>query len=464
MNSDAKMTALMGANQYAGKTFAQCAAHAIDTSGLYPENWYGPRFDHPIVTIFSSQTAGKIRDQLTDKVLGPFTDRGSGFLPESLVREGLINYSTAGSQGKHCIEKYFIPWHDEFGVEQGLSETILISFTQGWERLSGYTADIVRCSEEPDLKFHDEMKARTNATGGRVYIDMIPLLGETDLYLKYKNSKDENVHRHIELTIDDCLHMTLEDREAAKAEYADDPWAITRLYAQPVRDSGRVHTRAESLVRCPERERWPDSYRAIIGTDLPHFGGTFAAVKILYDRSEDTVYVVEGYHREDVPLATHCEQVKRMGGDVIPVSYPHDGNRGQDRDSVASQAQQMKNYGLNMLPEPAHTLTIGGVRSFKKQDMVAEVIERERTGRMFYTSAVAELMRQRFKCEHKEGTLVKLKDDHQYDAFLKAVAMLRHAREIGLLASTGMNAPIGLRGGGLAQRVRRKRKVDFFKL
>src|SRR5689334_19217883 len=78
--------ALLAGNQ-CGKSTAASFELAMHTTGLYPSWWEGKRFNGPVRTWACGQTAESLRDTMQRLLLGPLNARGTGAIPEKLIRE-----------------------------------------------------------------------------------------------------------------------------------------------------------------------------------------------------------------------------------------------------------------------------------------------------------------------------------------------------------------------------------------
>lgn len=458
----ARYICICGANQYSGKTTTNTAGGALQYSGRYPENWEGKRWRHPIRAAFASKTLAKLRDTITNKIFGPRHDIGSGWLPKECIDESRIIWS---KKEKDAIEFAPVRWFNKQGQAEGWSEVYFFSYDQGWERVSGYTLHDVRLSEEPEIKFHDEMKARTNMTKGQLVIDMIPLLGETELYKSYRYDRSRT-RKLITITIDDCLHLSEKERDQVKKENADDPWKECRLYGRPVRGEGSVFSVPErNVLMKAERESWPLYFKVIIGIDIPHTSGAFAAVKIYYDPEKDVIFVVDCVKVWDTPREVQAERLKGIGGSRIPCAWPHDaGRREKSASGTGPVVAQYRKQGCRMLNEPAYMIGWDGKKSNQTMDWVDEVRDREKSGKIWYSPTVRELLAERAAYCHDKGKIVPNQDDHLLDGLGKAVMMLRHAAP--LHQALGRQGPgPGRRGrDGRSNSVVRRREVDFYSI
>lgn len=440
-----------GANQYSGKTTANTARQSIQLTKKYPPGWNGKVWNGPIRAAACSKTLDKLRDTVLEKMFGT-RDEPGGWIPKDAVDWKHVVWS---KKAKDCIEYAPVRW--THNGESGVSKFWSFSFEQGWERVSGYTLHDILISEECNLSFHDELKNRTNVPKGQVVMDMIPLKGETDLYLAYKQDRT-GTRQLITITIDDCTHLPEEDREQAKLEGRDDPWADARLYGRPVRGSGAVFRVPErNVIMGKVRADWPLFYRAIIGIDIPHTTGAFAATKLVWNPESDRIWVPACVKVWDTPREVQIERMKALGGQRIPVAWPHDAGRGEG--SSGPIVLKYKRGGIAMLPEPAYLIGLDGRKSNQTMDWIDEVIDRERTGRIEYSPEVRELLDERSSYAIDEGKIVRRQDDHCLDALGKGILALRHAKPLQVCLGSPKD-----RYGKKRQGVVNRREVDFYSI
>src|SRR3990167_6917336 len=111
----------------------------------------------------------------------------------------------------------------------------------------------------------------------------------------------------------------------------------------------------------------PANWPQIIGVD---FGGDhpFACVKLAFDPlgKKKKAYVIDAVKKSRLTISQEASLIKGMGGDKIPVAWPHDGNK-QDKQSGKTIADLYREEGVNMLdqcfsnpPEPFKNEGTGG--------------------------------------------------------------------------------------------------------
>ena len=420
LNSLCHETMFAGLNQ-AGKSTALCIKATYHLTGRYPEDYTGPRFDHPISAAIGGETAQTTRDLLCDRLLGGAGHRGSGYIPRDSVEEKRIAKMSGGIPNQ--IDYFEVKHRNQDGVHDGWSKCFVFSYSTGWQRLQGYTLHWIGIDEEPPFGVYDEFSARLNATNGYMDLSLTPLQGETELYLMFEEDDGSN-RTLINYDIMDTDHMTDADRERLIKKYLDHPLAEARLHGRPVRGEGLVYRTPDSLLSTPDFAI-PDHWKKIIGLDFPHGTGYFAAVKIAINPEDDVAYLVSEYKEKDRETPIYAERVRLMGGLSVPVSWPHDGARTiTDGSTIASK---YRDYGINMLSSCAHLVTMEGKKTFAVMTIIEEVIDRMQSGRFRVFDSCLGWFKEKRRYKHDAGRIAKKQDDHLIDAMHKAVMMLRYA-------------------------------------
>jgi len=415
---------LTGPNQWGGKTYTLRFMLAVHATGRYPDDWEGPRFDKPPVILCFSKTMDSGQRQITDHVFAEHFEmtnvNGPGWISPSDYEE--VDIQTIQ---RRCTTAR-VDHRGSDGRINGKSIIFFMSYEMGWQTAAGYTADLVLGNETPPPDVYTEMKARINATKGLLRIGACPLEEEPIVYYQFKDTSD-GVHMDlIEYTIDDCTHLSREDYEDAIARWKNHPEAEARLYGRPCRSGGIVFPYSQMAITVPPGTG--RSGNALIGLDVPHGVGHFAAVMGTHDVHADVVTIHEEFKSiaQEVPL--NARRVILMGGDSIPVAWPHDGGI---RDGTGQTiAERYRQCGVNMLSEPAHFYD-GSKKSKDKMTMVVEAQERFATGRLKISQSCPQLLREIVTWRFKNGKIIQQQDDHLIDALLKLLMMLRYALPVG---------------------------------
>lgn len=381
---------LRAANQV-GKTLAASMELATHLTGRYPKDWPGRRWDRPVFAWAASETAQTTRDNIQRLVMGRQGALGTGALPgDSIVKW------TAGRGISGAIDTVYVR-HSSGGV----SILTFKTYDQGRARWQGETLDLVAFDEEPPLDIYLEGLTRTNATNGLVWLTFTPLLGMSEVVRRFLFEKSPD-RIDINMTIDDALHYTEEERARIVASYpAHEREARTK--GTPVLGSGRIFPVVEESITF-DPFPFPDHWPAIAGLDFGWDHPT-AAVWARLDRDADTLYIYDCYRVREATPVIHGAAIKARGA-WIPIAWPHDGLQ-HSKDSGKPLAEQYRAQGLNMLPEHAqHPDGSIGVEAG-----LMDMLDRMYTGRLKVARHLNDWWEE-FRLYHrKDGKVAKAFDD-----------------------------------------------------
>lgn len=398
----------MAGNQL-GKTIAGSFEVAMHATGKYPAWWKGRRFEKPTTGWVAGVTSETTRDNVQRLLLGRPGDYGTGSIPgKSLV-------GTVAARGVADLVDTVTVRH----TSGGLSRIMLKTYEKGREKWQGETLDYVWFDEEPPSDIYTEGLTRTNATGGFVFLTFTPLLGMSDVVMRFlSTTRDEGaVDRSVTtMTIDDAPHYTPEQRRQIIASYPAHE-REARAKGIPTLGSGRVFPVAEDKIAVESFEI-PKHWAQIGGIDFGWDHPT-AGVKLAWDRDTDTVYVAAAYRvREATPLI-HAAALKEWGN--LTWAWPHDGLQ-HDKGSGEQLAEQYRKHGLTLTVERA-TFQDG---SNGVEAGVMDMLDRMETGRLKVFRHLSEWLEE-FRLYHREdGKIVKERDD-LLSATRYALMMLRFA-------------------------------------
>lgn len=440
-----------GSNQTSGKTTALKALFAYHLSGMYPRDaegrllWDGPVYERPITAAVGGETAQSTRDNIVSGepqkpgIIGRKGERGKGFLPQQAVDDELVRGMSSGIPDQ--IDYFDVRWHrwDEGSRRykwdgKSLSRCFVFAYSAGWQRLQGYTLDLIGLDEEPPYMVADEMRARTIKSNGRIIFTMTPLQGYTDLVDEVMRLSEEDPEscRIIYSGIDDCTYIDDELREQIRRTNEHSHLALPRLYGMPNAGEGMIYRTLDEQIVVDDFEI-PGHWRRICGIDLPHTTGTFAAAWLAYDMETDTIYLYREFKsraqkQQDGGRAIQIDALRRGDCDTIPVAWPHDAGR---LSQGATIADFYRSQGIRMLPDYAHFTTIDGAKSNSVLAAIDEVANRMATGRFRVFRTCQQFLKEKNRYGANEKGLPKDKqDDHLIDAVHKAVMMLRYAETL----------------------------------
>jgi phage terminase large subunit-like protein len=390
---------LMAGNQN-GKSYAGGAEMAYHLTGEYPDWWLGRRFRHPVKAWGVGQTGTLVRD-VQQTILcgnpGVEADFGTGMIPRSAFRD-----KPSLARGVTDAYDTIQVEHKTDGVVDGISTLSFKSYEQGRAKFQGATLHLVWCDEEPPEDIYQEILTRTAATGGMVYVTFTPLLGMSNVVIRFLNepSPDRGV---VTMTIDDALHISPEQRQKIIDGYAPHE-REARARGTPLLGSGRIFTEAEANISEPAIEDVPKSWAKLWSIDFG-IGHPFAACLWLWDRDNDVIHLHHVIRMADKMPSDHARAMQPLGA-AVPVAWPHDGN---NRSTVtgAPLAAAYRQEGLAMLPTHA-TWPEGGVST---ETGIIEMQMRMATGRLKVANHLSMFFEEYRLYHRKDGLIVKLRDD-----------------------------------------------------
>lgn len=384
----------MASNQ-SGKTLAGAAEVAMHLTGNYPEWWTGRRWAHATRWMVGSESAELTRKGVQRLLLGApevREDWGTGAIPKA----SLVGYSMRSGVADAVASVVVKHSSGDNSVVQ------FNSYDQGRTKWQADTVDGVWFDEEPPQDVYFEGLTRTNATSGAVMVTFTPLLGMSDVVMRYLTEKPAGSHV-TQMTIFDALHYTREQADAIAATYPAHE-REARAMGIPIMGSGRVFPVAEDMIKIasfPIPSHWPRICGLDFGWDHPA-----AMVWIAWDRDTDTLYVYDCWKARETPVAQQA-LVLRAHGEWIPVAWPHDGMQ-HDKGSGLVLAKQYKDAQVSMLKDRA---TFEDGKSNGLEAGVLQMLDRFQARQLRVFSHLEDWF-QEFRLYHrKDGLIVKLRDD-----------------------------------------------------
>jgi len=164
----------MAANRV-GKSDAGAYETTLHLTGEYPHWWVGKRFDHPIKAWAASDTNKTAREVVQEKLLGPLSAPGTGFIPAAS-----IVHRTSKAGIAESVETIYTKH-----ISGGTSSVMIKSYQEGRESFQGAAIDFAWLDETPGISIYAETLLRLLTTGGHVVVTMTPLLGLDELVLSF---------------------------------------------------------------------------------------------------------------------------------------------------------------------------------------------------------------------------------------------------------------------------------------
>lgn len=401
---------LMAGNQL-GKTYAAGNEVTFHVTGMYPDDWKGKRFTKNVRGWVGSVTSELTRDGAQRILLGPVGQWGTGCIPKELI----VDIKRA--RGVPDAVETILVRH----INGDISQITFKSYKDGREAWQAETLDFIWYDEEPPEDIYTEGVTRTNNTKGVVFLTFTPLLGMSNVVMRFYEKVGGKPHpdRHItNMTIHDVEHYSEEQKTQIIAAYPAHE-REARALGIPMLGSGRIFPIAEEVLKEPPLQELPKNWKQIIGMDFGWDHPT-AAVRLLYDEPNDCIHVVSAYRQSEATPLIHAAAIKPWG-DWIPVAWPHDALQ---HDKSGEQYRKLySDHGLAMLSEHA---SYGDKRGNGVEEGLMDILQRMQTGR-FKVDATLSQWWEEFRMYHrKDGKIVKERDDLM-SATRYAVMMIRHA-------------------------------------
>lgn len=430
LSSHSKEVMLSGLNQQ-GKTTALCMGAAWDLTGLYPPEYTGLKLYKPFEGLIGGKTAETTRDLLTDYLLkdSETGEWGGGFLPkESFDPDKDIIFSRGGVAGQ--IDYVLVSfWHPDTREFLGKSKLYSRSMHRPAEHFQGYR-DLMRVwiDEEPKYDRYEELSARSGTKKGtQLLISETPTLGATELWLKFFESVDTKRWEFINYSIDDCEHLTEADVQDQIAKWEHSPLREARLRGMAPMGQGLLLPFRDVDITISDDFKAPYQWPHLIGLDYPHGTGNFAAAKIAWDTEEDVIYLLSVAKLSGQSTPVYADRVKSMGGQKIPVTWPHDMSTKIASGGIV--ADRYRRAGLNMLPKHAQ-FQDGSNATMTAIELLCDYMA---AGRFKVKASCLDFFEEKRKYRQKNGMVDKSVPgwDDVIDGVLKCMMSLRFATPIG---------------------------------
>lgn len=419
-----KRERLLIAGNQLGKTEAGAVETAYHLTGLYPDDWLGLRFDHPIRAWAGGESGILVRDVQQKKLCGAPGVEGSlgtGYIPKHCF----VDKPTLARGVTDAFDTIQVQHHDEHGVPDGISTLTFKTYEQGRTKWQGEPVDWIWNDEEPPEDIYSEGITRTNATGGAIITTFTPLKGMSTVVGYFLGADVTPERGHVTMTIYDALHYTDEQRAKIIASYpAHERDARTR--GIPMMGSGRIFPYPLEMVSEPAIENIPLHWSKLWGIDFG-IAHPFGAVLFAWDKDADIIHILHTVRVSNQGPLQHAAAMKAIAG-AVPVAWPHDGNSREKGDNdMTPLKDKYKKHGLIMLP--THACFPDG--SISTEAGIQEMDERFQTGRLRVASHLGDWTTEFANYHRKDGLIVKENDDLMSATRIGLMAR-RYARAVAL--------------------------------
>ena len=338
-SKDNAQTLLMAANRV-GKSYSGAMNIAYHATGLYPDDWEGHKWLHPVNCWAAGVSAESTRDILQNELLG--TPENPDALGTGAIPRDCIGERTRKAQVPNAVASVLVKHHTN-GVFDGWSKIDFKAFEQGEKKFMGTSQHEIWLDEQPPDGLFTQCITRTANTGGHVTMTFTPEDGVTPVVHQFTKNRKPGMAL-VQATWDDAPHLTEAVKEQLLAVYGEHERDM-RSKGIPVFGSGPVFQVSEEQLVIdpfPIPDFWPAIAAIDFGWDHPT-----AVVWLRWDRDSDTVYVVDCYRQRISTAAIHAAAIRAR--EECPVAWPHDGMI-HEKGSGVSMADQYRQLGVQMLP------------------------------------------------------------------------------------------------------------------
>jgi phage terminase large subunit-like protein len=414
---------LIAGNQQ-GKTFAGAYETAMHLSGLYPKNWRGHRFKHPVKAWACGLTGQKVRDVVQSLLLGPAgrpLEQGSGAVPLECIKETVrMHGGLVGAIDYAVIE------HRTNGIVDGESIVWYKSYEQGRPKFQSDQIHVIWLDEEPeDGEIYSECLARLSAVKGIIYMTYTAMLGPTALTNRFMDECSPD-RAYVTMAITDALHIDPADYERIENSYPPHE-RDCRVRGIPMRGEGAVFpVPIETLIHDYQLHELDDWCQWGWGIDFGiahHFGAVLGA----FDPYRNILYLMAEYKEAGKTPIHHCAAMRDIArGDGIPVFWPHDGNV-RDRGSGDALKSLYARHGARMYPEHS-TLPEGGFATDAGVMLMWQMMDR---GQFKVARAMVNgEWGKEFRAYHRKNNQIVRINDDLMSSTRQLVMMLRFAKPL----------------------------------
>lgn len=311
--SSYRQRAFIAANRV-GKTLTAAYEMTCHLTGEYPKWWKGRRFTSPVDAWAAGISNESTKDIIQAELLGNIDEEeiGTGMIPKDKIIKVVGKPGITASVGMIFVK------HKSGGV----SKLTLKSYEQGWKKFQGTKRQVIWLDEEPvdDPKIYTECLTRTvdQFNPGIILCTFTPLSGYSKVVQDFLPDgifpdggvSPDNPYKYvIQVTWDECPHLSEEDKKELLASYPEHE-RDARTKGLPTLGSGAIFPYPESNITVepfPIPEYWPRAYGLDVGWNMT------AAVWVAMDPDTGTHYLYsEHYGAHQLP-AVHASAIKARG-------------------------------------------------------------------------------------------------------------------------------------------------------
>lgn len=335
---------------------------ACHLTGIYPPWWPGRKFRRPIRAWCAGDTSLTVRDILQMKLLGPWTQFGTG-----LIRADRIVRFTPKRNVAESVDQVVVRH-----ASGGLSYLTFKSYDQKRESFQGTEQDVIWLDEEPPQDIYSECLTRTMTVGGMVMSTFTPLRGIGDVILAFMERELADHKFLLTCTWDDVPHLTAKMKEELWSSYTPAE-RDARSKGIPTIGSGRIYPLDMDDILIddfPIPRNWRRAYTMDVGWKKT------AVLWGAIDAESDTVYHYSEHYQGQAEPIIHAAAVKTRGLWIPGAIDPAANGRSQKDGEQLMQVYMGETCGLNLtmadnshetgIAETWNRLSTGRTRVFRK--------------------------------------------------------------------------------------------------
>jgi len=293
----------------------------LHLTGLYPHWWDGRRFNHAISAWAAGDTSQTVRDIAQYKLLGRPGEEGTGLIPADCIAG--VKKKAGGVPD--AVESVLVKH-----TSGGISRLTFKSYDQKRKSFQGVEQHVIWLDEECPDDIYGECLIRTMTTDGLVMLTFTPLMGLTEVVLRYMPSGElpqgEQKDRFlVNATWDDAPHLTEKDKQEL-FDATPPHLRGARTKGIPHLGAGAIYPVAEEDIKITPFEIpdwWPRAYALDVGWNRT------AAIWGAWDRESDVVYLYSEYYRGAAEPPIHTMAIQGRGDWMPGVIDPASRGRGQ---------------------------------------------------------------------------------------------------------------------------------------
>jgi phage terminase large subunit-like protein len=391
----------------------------------------------------------KTRDILQKELFGdPIeweAELGTGWIPLDCI--GKIQKKRGVPDAFYNVR---IKHHDSDGAFDGWSKVVFLAYEMGKTTWMAHKADVTHLDEEPPMDILEQAARSGIATGGRLRLTFTPESGVTNVVKMVQNDWSLHTAEWKDVAGED-FEITLENETFAFKQVLTRNGKQGHLTQQKVLDAAKkipVHSMKMRMQGIPVLGsglvfRFPEDQFKIQALDFPDhfkfldaidFGGLSSSshptafARGAYDPTNDRIIIYDGFRiqgKEIPEISAHI--VMKPDSHIIPVSYPHDGNK-MGRDGTTRD--QYARCGVNMCEKhctnPPRDNEIEGKGGNRIMPGIDEMSMRMNDGRFVVVDTVYDFWEEYRGYHMKDGKIVDVDDDFM-SAVRYIVMYIRHA-------------------------------------